>query len=92
VRLPSGAYFAGQVAAFANHLVRFGRHDFGAYVAIYDVANAANLLFNRHTFLGNQRRISSDTVDNAPGRRFFQLIEVCGVKKKFHVCNCPLGG
>src|SRR5205823_9292820 len=60
-------------------------YNLGANIAIYDVANHANLIGNGSAFLGNEGRISGDTIYDAPSCPFFQFVQISGIQKEFHL-------
>ena len=72
-------------SAFLDHRRRFGGYYFGADVAVHDAADQPDLFRDRPAFFGDQRRIGSHAIEDAPACALLELIEIRGVEEKLHV-------
>src|SRR5689334_8989225 len=75
----------GQPARFRNNIGCLCCSHRSADITVYQIANPADLFFNRNAFLCDQAWIRGDAVDDAPLICTFELIEIGGVEKKSHL-------
>ena len=71
-------------ATFGEHSGKFSGDDFGADGAVDDFRDFFDAFFEGDAFFCDEARVCGDTVKDAPGCVFFDVVEVRGVEKKLH--------
>ena len=74
----------GELPPFPKHVLGFCCDYLGADVAVDDVANAPDLIFDRIAFFGNQRRVGGDSVSQAEFCGLSELVQIGGIEKELH--------
>ena len=74
----------GQFASFPDHRAGFGGNYFRADIAVYNLANPANLFADGISFPRNQRGVGSDAIDDTPIRAFANFVKIGGIQEKLH--------